>query len=158
MNSSFPAEIVGYLHAFSVAKSYLTICDTMDPTDPPGSSVHGISQARILEWVAISFFVTQGSNPHLLHWQAESLLLSRKGSRDTNAKKKKILYLFLESFQLSNRVIKSLDTEARLQGFKSELCHLLPVWPWASHLISLCPIFLFLDMTMTTVPTMRKLL
>ena len=28
-----------------------------DPTDcsPPGSSVHGISQARILEWVAISF-------------------------------------------------------------------------------------------------------
>ena len=31
----------------------LTLCD---PTDysPPGSSVHGISQARILEWVAIS--------------------------------------------------------------------------------------------------------
>jgi len=23
---------------------------------PPGSSVHGISQARVLEWVAISFF------------------------------------------------------------------------------------------------------
>ena len=23
---------------------------------PPGSSVHGISQARILEWIAISFF------------------------------------------------------------------------------------------------------
>ena len=55
MNSSFPTtEIVGYVHAFSVAKSYLTICDTMDPTDPPGSSVHGISQVRILEWVAIS--------------------------------------------------------------------------------------------------------
>ena len=29
-----------------------------DPTDcsPPGSSVHGILQARMLEWVAISFF------------------------------------------------------------------------------------------------------
>ena len=28
-----------------------------DPVDcsPPGSSVHGISQARILEWVAISY-------------------------------------------------------------------------------------------------------
>ena len=43
-----------------------------DPTDssPPGSSVHGILQARILEWVAISFsrgiFATQGSNPHRL--------------------------------------------------------------------------------------------
>ena len=36
-----------------VAKSCPTLCD---PTDysPPGSSVHGISQARILEWVAIS--------------------------------------------------------------------------------------------------------
>ena len=38
---------------------------------PPGSFVHGISQARILEWVAISFFKgifpTQGSNPSLLH-------------------------------------------------------------------------------------------
>ena len=35
-----------------VAQSCLTLCD---PTDcsPPGSSVHGISQSRILEWVAI---------------------------------------------------------------------------------------------------------
>ena len=30
-----------------------TLCDPMDYT-PPGSSVPGISQARILEWVAIS--------------------------------------------------------------------------------------------------------
>ena len=29
-------------------------CDPMD-SSPPGSSVHGIFQARILEWVAISF-------------------------------------------------------------------------------------------------------
>ena len=32
----------------------LTLCDTMN-CSPPGSSVHGILQARILEWVAISF-------------------------------------------------------------------------------------------------------
>ena len=31
-----------------------TLCDPMDYS-PPGSSVHGIFQARILEWVAISF-------------------------------------------------------------------------------------------------------
>ena len=31
-----------------------TLCDPMDYS-PPGSSVHGILQARILEWVAISF-------------------------------------------------------------------------------------------------------
>ena len=37
-----------------VAKSCLTFCDSVD-CSPPGSSVHEISQARILEWVAISF-------------------------------------------------------------------------------------------------------
>ena len=30
-----------------------TLCDPMD-CSPPGSSVHGILQARILEWVAMS--------------------------------------------------------------------------------------------------------
>ena len=33
---------------------YPTLCDPMD-CSPPGSSVHGILQARILEWVAILF-------------------------------------------------------------------------------------------------------
>ena len=37
-----------------VAQSYPTLCDPMD-CSPPGSYVHGIFQARILEWVAISF-------------------------------------------------------------------------------------------------------
>ena len=31
-----------------------TLCDPMD-CSPPGSSVHGIFQARMLEWVAISY-------------------------------------------------------------------------------------------------------
>ena len=33
-------------------QSCLTLCDPMDCT-PPGSSVHGISQARTLEWTAM---------------------------------------------------------------------------------------------------------
>ena len=37
-----------------LAQSYLTLCDPMD-CGLPGSSVRDISQARILEWVAISF-------------------------------------------------------------------------------------------------------
>ena len=37
-----------------VAQSCPTLCDPMD-CSPLGSSVHGILQARILEWVAISF-------------------------------------------------------------------------------------------------------
>ena len=36
----------------SVTQSCPTLCYPMD-CSPPGSSVHGISQARILEWVAI---------------------------------------------------------------------------------------------------------
>ena len=44
---------------------------------PPGSSVHGVSQARILKCVTISF--SRGSSQPrdwtcLLHWQADSLL------------------------------------------------------------------------------------
>ena len=37
-----------------VAQSCLTLCDPKD-CSPPGSSIHGIFQTRILEWVAISF-------------------------------------------------------------------------------------------------------
>ena len=57
------------------------LCDIMDCT-PPGSSVHGIIMARILKWVAISFSrgIFPGSNPRLLHWQADSLPLHHQGS------------------------------------------------------------------------------
>ena len=41
------------VHACLDAQPCPTLCDPMD-CRPPGSSVHGISQARILEWVAIS--------------------------------------------------------------------------------------------------------
>ena len=37
-----------------VTQSCLTLCDHMD-LSPLGLSVHGILQARTLEWVAISF-------------------------------------------------------------------------------------------------------
>ena len=37
-----------------VIQSCLTLCDPVD-CSLPGSSVHGIPQARILEWVAIPF-------------------------------------------------------------------------------------------------------
>ena len=37
-----------------VAQPCLTLCGPMD-CSPPGSSVHAISQVRILEWVAIFF-------------------------------------------------------------------------------------------------------
>ena len=54
---------------FLVAQSYLTLCNPLD-CSPPGSSVPGIFQARILERVSfllLGIFLTQGSKPCLLH-------------------------------------------------------------------------------------------
>ena len=62
-----------------VALLCLTLCDPMDYS-LPGFSIHRIFHARILEWVAISFS-TESSNLCLLHWQADSLLLSYQGSQ-----------------------------------------------------------------------------
>ena len=65
-----------------VTQSCPTLCRLMG-CSLPDSSFHGISQARILEWVAISNWVG-GNLPHpgieldllhLLHWQAGSLSL-----------------------------------------------------------------------------------
>ena len=56
----FRAESPGTFQQFifntkvSVAQSHPTLCNAVD-CSPPGSSVHGILQARILEWVALSF-------------------------------------------------------------------------------------------------------
>ena len=43
-----------------VTQSCPTLFDTMD-SSPPGSSVHGILQARILEWIAV--LESQGDLP-----------------------------------------------------------------------------------------------
>ena len=37
-----------------IAQSYPTLCNPID-CSPPGPSIHGILQARTVEWVAISF-------------------------------------------------------------------------------------------------------
>ena len=46
-------KILVCVHVCSVIQSHLTLWNPVD-CSPPGSSVHGILQARILEWVAIS--------------------------------------------------------------------------------------------------------
>ena len=65
-----------------VAKSRPTLFVTPCTVNPPGSSLHGISQARILEWVAISF--SRGSSQPRDQTcpvsQADSLPLKHQGS------------------------------------------------------------------------------
>ena len=79
-----------------VAQSCPTLSDPIDYS-PPGSSIHGILQARVLEWGAIAFsegyqsgllLPTPGDLPdpeinlglfHVLHWQVDSLPLHHLG-------------------------------------------------------------------------------
>ena len=60
-----------------VVQSCLALCDPMD-------LIHGILQARILEWVAFpfsrGFFPTQGSNSGLSHCRQILYQLNPKGS------------------------------------------------------------------------------
>ena len=69
------------------ARALFSVWLFTDPMDsnPPSSSVHGILQARILEWVAISFsriFPAHGLKLHLINllpWQVDSWALAPAG-------------------------------------------------------------------------------
>ena len=54
----------GAAHVCSFALLCPTLCNPMD-CSPPGSPVHGIFQARIMEWVAISFSRRSGIAPFM---------------------------------------------------------------------------------------------
>ena len=81
----FPVVMYGCEMMLIVLSCVLTFCDSMD-CSPPGSSVHGIFQSRILEWVTI--FLLQGiflTRDRIYiscvsYWQADSLPLHHPGS------------------------------------------------------------------------------
>ena len=66
--SSVPCHFCSYKrhtiipHACQIASACPTLCDLM-ACSPPASSVHGVLQARMLEWVAISSSWTPSSYP-----------------------------------------------------------------------------------------------
>ena len=66
----------GYVHAKSL-QSCPTLCNPMDHS-PPGSSVHGVIQARILEWAAVPF--SKGSSDPGIDLSLTCLLLWQVGS------------------------------------------------------------------------------
>ena len=64
------AFLVVYVGILAAAAESLQSCPTLcDPIDgsPPGSSVPGILQARVLEWVAIAFSVITPRHNQLDH-------------------------------------------------------------------------------------------
>ena len=72
------------------AQACPALSDLID-CSPPGSSVHGILQARILEvgscFLLQGIFMAQALKPHLLHGEVDSLPLSHLGSQ-TNFNRK----------------------------------------------------------------------
>ena len=75
-----------------VSQSCLTLCDPMD-YNLPGSSIHGIFQARVLEWVAISF--SRGSS-----WPRERTWVSRIAGRRLSHQGSSLLLLLLSRVRL----------------------------------------------------------
>ena len=77
-----------------VTQSRLTLCDPMD-CSLLGASIHGILQARILEWEAIPFsrgiFPTQGLNSGLPHCPQILCHLSHQGYMTSNVIQQGIL-------------------------------------------------------------------
>ena len=68
IQSSQFSLLTSYAAAAIAAKSLqscLTLCDPID-CSPPGSSVHGIFQARVLEWSAIAFSTSYATMVQLI--------------------------------------------------------------------------------------------
>ena len=60
--------------AAKLLQSCPTLCDPMD-CSPPGSSIHGIFQARVLEWVALPSLAGRGSGRQMGGIWGPSLVL-----------------------------------------------------------------------------------
>ena len=82
-----------------VAQSCPTLCDPMDRS-LPGSSVHGIFQARVLEWGAIAFSILQ----------ATSILIC-------------IVILFMSSFNSLVEITYIKSPSLDCETLKGKICH-----------------------------------
>ena len=81
-------------------------CDPMD-CSPPGSSIHGISQAKILKWVTISF--SKGSS-QTRDWIRISYIVGRFFTTSATWKVLICISLMISVASLVDQVVKSLPT------------------------------------------------
>ena len=82
-----------------VAQSCLTLSDLVD-CSLPGSSVHGIFQARVLEWGAIAFSIVEASM-WLIFVCASNILESNVYSLIVE-----ILYIYIYFIQLASYAVQ----------------------------------------------------
>ena len=114
MNCSTPGFPV--LHYHSVSESHSScpaLCD----------SIHGILQARILEWVASillqGIFLTQGSNPGLPHYKQILYQLNHKRSPEFAITQSLLKLKSIESVMPSNHLILCCPFSSCPQSFPS---------------------------------------
>ena len=106
-----------------VAQSCPTLCN---PTDcsPPVSSVHGILQARILEWVAISFFrdlPDPGMKPGSPTLQADSLLSEPPGKPNIMGPDFGLQVKTLLTWRYNQSILKEISPGCSLEGLMLKL-------------------------------------
>ena len=98
-----------------VAQSCLTLSDPMDYT------VHGILQARILDWVAFfilqGIFPTQGSNPGLPHCGQILYQLSHKGSLKS-VREAQYYHFYCTGKQITGSFSKIIFEKYKVQNLK----------------------------------------
>ena len=102
-----------------VAQSCLTLCNSMDCT-PPGFSVHGILQARILEWIAIPFSrgSSQPRDGTQVSWLAGEFFTTEALMRACASYYS--LFLFLAYLKHRDSILFLRKTDLTLQALQSD--------------------------------------
>ena len=108
-----------------VTQSYLTLCNPMD-CSPPGSSVHGILQVRILEWVAMPSSrgsSRPGDQTQVSQLQADSLPSEGKNPLPQGKSKTfTVMYVNCFSIKLRGKETCNKDISNKLLA-KNFFCH-----------------------------------
>ena len=94
-----------------VAQSYLTLRDLID-CSLPGSSIHGIFQARVLEWGAIAFSIARKYFKQIGSGDKDNLLTNKRKKCYTNASYTQLANRW--NFTLGNQLISGGETSPSL--------------------------------------------
>ena len=86
------SKVSGHSEIVIVTQSCSTLCDPMD-CSLPGPSVHGILQARILEWIAISFSSSMQDKQHKIQ-------LHQNVNGGSHSGKRKMVWKFLKKLKI----------------------------------------------------------
>ena len=129
-----------FICSYSVAQSCLTLCDLWDCSPPFSLSMGFPSKNTGVGWYFLlqGIFPTQGSNPRLLHWQADSSPLSHWGSPSLcglyliyiNSQNEKFKYLINSLFVNINNI--GFFIKKKKKSFLPELKH----WWEAQHYLT----------------------